>query len=338
MPDPQPQPQIQIQIHHRCSSPTGLSSVTTLLTTPTSSLLIDPPFLLSDAHATLAWLRTLTTPLSPLKAIFITHHHPDHFFSANPILAAFPAAKFYAAPYVRARIDAEYAQKVPYWAKVLGQENIPAAPQRPAPYPFSFFLLGEEQEPVFLLGPVVGDCVDQTVFWIPGVRAVVAGDVVFGRSVHVWLEETETPALLSSWHSTLNLIASLNPVHIIPGHMEAGWELDAEADLAHTRRYLDLFAEKVFPGASGNGNANENSNENGNVNRNDNNNVPTKPPVRELYEFFERAFPECRENKDFFLGHLANQFGEGGKVWEENRHPEVVSGRTVEGLSGFLLG
>jgi glyoxylase-like metal-dependent hydrolase (beta-lactamase superfamily II) len=38
-----------------------------------------------------------TTSL-PLAAVFVTHHHPDHFFSANPILETWPEASFFAAP------------------------------------------------------------------------------------------------------------------------------------------------------------------------------------------------------------------------------------------------
>ncbi|PYI12396.1 Metallo-hydrolase/oxidoreductase [Aspergillus sclerotiicarbonarius CBS 121057] len=236
-----------IQTHHHPSSTKGLSSLTTLLTTPTSSLLIDPPFLLPDALTTLTWITSLTP--HPPTAIFLTHHHPDHFFSANPILSAFPSAKFYASPYVCTRINNEYDEKIKYWRSVLGEELVPAMPRRPEPYPFSFFVLGgkedEEEVVVVLLGPVQGDCVDQTVFWIPGAKTVVAGDVVFGRSGHVWVEELESPALLEAWLKTLDMIEQLHPVKIIPGHMEAGWELNAEADLAHTRRYLRLFGEKV---------------------------------------------------------------------------------------------
>ncbi|RAL01045.1 metallo-beta-lactamase domain protein [Aspergillus ibericus CBS 121593] len=312
---------MMIQTHHHPSSTKGLSSLTTLLTTPTTSLLIDPPFLLPDALSTLSWISSLTP--HPPSAIFLTHHHPDHFFSANPILSAFPNAKLYAAPYVLARINNEYDQKIKYWNEVLEDGLVPEVPRRPEPYPWSFFVLGGEkvgeegekgegEEVVVLLGPVQGDCVDQTIFWIPGERTVVAGDVVFGRSGHVWVEELDSPALLEAWLKTLDMIEQLHPVKIIPGHMEAGWELDAEADLAHTRRYLQLFGEKVTY-------------------------ADKKLGVQELYEFFRDAFPQCRENLDFFLGHMANRFGEGGTVWEENRHQEVGEKRPEE-LSGYWLG
>ena len=66
---------------------------------------------------------------------------------------------------------------------------------------------------------------------------------------------------------TLDLIEALNPAKIIPGHIEDGWELDAKADLGHSRKYIDLFAEKVT-------------------------HAKKKPQVDELFETFKNAFPQ----------------------------------------------
>jgi hypothetical protein len=94
---------------------------------------------------------------TPVVAIVVTHHHPDYYFSANPILDAFPKAKFHAAPYVRAGIDREYDEKVGYWPKAFGREHVPLSPQKPEPYSYSFFILGgDEASLVCLLGPVQG--------------------------------------------------------------------------------------------------------------------------------------------------------------------------------------
>ena len=88
--------------------------------------------------------------------------------------------------------------------------------------------------------------------------------------------------------------------------------MDAKADMAYMHKYLDLFAAKIT-------------------------NAPKKPTVDDLFQTFKNAFPQCEKNLDFFLGHLSNQFGEGGKVWEENKHHDVGS-RKRDTLEGFLLG
>ncbi|KAJ5704493.1 hypothetical protein N7536_000182 [Penicillium majusculum] len=299
-----------LETYHHSSSTKGLSSVTTLIVGATETILIDPPFLIPDAQSIIGWVQATTNNI--LKAVFVTHHHPDHFFSANPILEAFPLAKFYAAPHVLAGINREYDDKVKYWPTIFGKENVPEAPRKPEEFNFSFFLLQNNPEsPVILLGPLQGDSVDHTIFWMPTERTVICGDTIYGRSTHVWVEEVETPALLQAWTKTVDLISALEPAKLIPGHMESGWPLDTQADLIHTKRYLSLFGDKVTY-------------------------APTKPQVQELYDYFQNAFPQCKENLDFFLGHLSNQFGEDGQVWEENRH-HAVDKRTVKGLNGYLF-
>lgn len=175
----------QLQTYIHVSSEKGLSSVTTLVVGVKSAILIDPPFLLPDAVSTVSWIKD-TTP-NPLAAVFVTHHHPDHYFSANAILEAFPKADFFAAPYVRAAIDREYDESVKVWPQVFGKENFPETPRKPEPYPYSFAVLeGNPNSLIMLLGPVQGDCVDHTLFWLPTERIIITGDALYGRSTHVW--------------------------------------------------------------------------------------------------------------------------------------------------------
>lgn len=173
----------KLDTHIHRASEQGLSSVTTLITGPTHAVLIDPPFLIPDAESVVRWIQA-TAPGLRLVAVFITHHHPDHYFSANPILDAHPGAVLYAAPYVCAGIDREYDDKVVYWPSVFGAEMVPARPRKPTPYPWSFFRL--DGEVVVLLGPVQGDAVDHTLFYLPGAKTVICGDVIYARSTHVW--------------------------------------------------------------------------------------------------------------------------------------------------------
>ncbi|KAF3385719.1 hypothetical protein DPV78_012531 [Talaromyces pinophilus] len=300
-----------LETYFHISSEKGLSSVTSLIIGSKEAILFDPPFLIPDANDTVIWIKQkLEAGNQTLKAIFVTHHHPDHFFSANPILEAFPEARFFAAPYVLAGINKEYDDKVVYWPSIFGRENIPEKPRKPDPFEYTFFVLdGNPESPVHLLGPVQGDSVDHTIFWLPKERTLICGDSVYARSTHVWVEEVESPALLEAWQKTIQLIEHLNPLRLIPGHIERGWEPDVAADLAHMKKYLSLFGEKVTFASQ-------------------------KATVDELYEFFKNNFPQANKNLDFFLGHLSNQFGEGGKVWEENRH-QGAGERKKESLQGY---
>ncbi|KAK5113023.1 hypothetical protein LTR85_011045 [Meristemomyces frigidus] len=195
-------------------------------------------------------------------------------------------------------MDRGYDEKVKYWPTVFGKESVPAKPTKPTPFHHSLFVLdGNEESPVILLGPLQGNSVDHTLFWLPTERTIICGDAVYAQSTH---------------NKTLDLIEALRPVKVIPGHIEAGWEPDAQADLAHNRKYLDLFAEKIT-------------------------NARSKPSVDELYQTFKKeAFKQADHNLDFFLGHLSNQFGAGGEVWEENKHRNVGA-RTKEHLEAYYF-
>ncbi|PGH27455.1 hypothetical protein AJ80_00934 [Polytolypa hystricis UAMH7299] len=308
MPNPESPP---LQTFFHCSSDEGVSSVSTLIVGVKGAVLIDAPLLISDAKAVVEWIREKTS--LPLKAIFVTHHHEDHYFSAHVILDAFPDARFFAAPKVCAGIEREYVHKVKFWLGKLGSKEISEAPRLPSAFEPSFFVLdGNMDSTIFLLGPVQGDTVDVTLYWLPRERTVVCGDAVHGRSTHVWVNEVETPETLRAWQRTLDLIESLNPSTIIPGHIDRGWALDAAADLEHTRSYLRLFSEKVTYS-------------------------PTTLTVDELYDIFIRAFPQATKHTEFLVYHgLANQFGKGGKIWEENKQHDVA-GRCQGQLEPYLL-
>lgn len=123
--------------------------------------------------------------------------------------------------------------------------------------------------------------------------------------------EIETSQILHAWQKVLDLIASLGATKIIPGHLERGWEMDGQADLDHTRKYLQLFAQLIQ-------------------------NASQKYKVAELDQKFRDAFSQADKNTDFFLGQLSNAFGEGGQKWEENRHHNVDQ-RTKEQLEGYIV-
>jgi len=301
----------QLKVHYHVSSVEGLQSITTLIEGAKEAIMIDAPFLVPDANNTVEWAKKILGN-KKLAALFVTHHHPDHFFSANPILDAFPEALFYAKDYVRAGIDREYEEKVVFWPSVYG-DKVPKQPKKPEIYPYSFITLADNAtSPIMLLGPVQGDSIDHTLFWLPVEKTIITGDAMYGRSVHTWVQEIETKEILSAWESTLDLIESLKPETIIPGHSAEDSTLDAKADMEYCRKYLKLFSDKIT-------------------------HAEKQPEVKEIYDTFKDAFPQCKENHDFFLGMLSNQHGAGGKKWEENMHHNIEA-RKTNSLEGYIIG
>lgn len=101
-----------LQTHIIRSAERGLSSLSALIVGSNAAALIDPPFLIPDAKAVVDWAKRKLSV--PLKAVFVTHHHPDHYFSANPILDAFPESKLYAAPYGKSK-DSQLERRQSVW-------------------------------------------------------------------------------------------------------------------------------------------------------------------------------------------------------------------------------
>jgi glyoxylase-like metal-dependent hydrolase (beta-lactamase superfamily II) len=113
------------RVRTHTSSKIDLSSVASIVIGSKSTITIDPPFLIPDALSVVEQAKSLNS--NPVVAAFVTHHHPDHCFGTDLILEAFPKAKFYAAPYVRAGIDREFRGNVVHGTKVFGPENVPVS-------------------------------------------------------------------------------------------------------------------------------------------------------------------------------------------------------------------
>ena len=63
-----------------------------------------------------------------------------------------------------------------------------------------------------------GNTADESLFWIPCISTLIAGDTVYNQDIHVWLADQRTVELTSAWLTTLNLIGGLHAETISPGH------------------------------------------------------------------------------------------------------------------------
>ncbi|KAJ4243686.1 hypothetical protein NW757_011113 [Fusarium falciforme] len=207
-------------------------------------MIVDLPLAASQAVALADWVANTTD--KPLVAAFSTHFHPDHYLSGAAFLARFPDTKFYANSRAVALIENEVEQKIATWKGILGSNAVVNKPAIPTPYDFTFFTLpGDESTPIHLISPLVADTIDETIFWIPSISTLIAGDAVYSQTVHLWLADLLFPALSEAWLSTLDFVESLAPKRIIPGHSLTLRGFGPKLDLKHSRDYVKFFKDQI---------------------------------------------------------------------------------------------
>jgi glyoxylase-like metal-dependent hydrolase (beta-lactamase superfamily II) len=218
------------------TGPESLFTSITLVKGERKAALIDAPFTRADAHRIVA---AVLESGKTLETIFVTHDHPDHFFSVEVLTDAFPDARVIAAPRVVDDIWRSIPLKLKRWGPMLGK-NGPRHPTAPeAIAESSFELEGHRLE---ILGPMQGDHVHATAVWIPEAKTLVAGDLLFNE-MHLWLGESLEPARLA-WAKSLEKLAALGATRVVAGHKKPGLPDDASS-IAYTQRYLRVFEEAV---------------------------------------------------------------------------------------------
>jgi glyoxylase-like metal-dependent hydrolase (beta-lactamase superfamily II) len=229
----QPKP-LKVQIV--TSSPGSLNTNFTLVMGEKEAVLIDAPFLKSDAHRLVG---DILDSGKTLKAIFVTHMHPDHFFGLAVLKDAFPEVQVYAQPQAAAEFERAYANRLAFWGPQIGA-NAPSRPVAPTPYAEKTYTL--EGQPIELIGPVQGDAAVSTLFWVPSARAVICGDVVFNQSVPGLFGQGR--AQRAAWVAALDRILALQPDIVVAGHTRPGAPA-TRAAVDYTRGYLVAFERAV---------------------------------------------------------------------------------------------
>jgi len=223
-----------LKIQHYTADDNGFRVSSVILTGAKEAILVDAQFALSHAHRVVA---DVLNAGKELTTVYITHGHPDHYFGIEVIKAAFPNAKVVATPAVVADIDKAFAKKIKEWGPKLGAN----APSKPTlPQPLSGNTLALEDHKIEVIASVQGDVANNTMLWVPALKAVIAGDTVYGGT-HVWTASTDK-AERAAWGKTLDRIVALKPEVVVPGHIGANTPLTL-ASVAHTRAYLKAFDE-----------------------------------------------------------------------------------------------
>ena len=220
----------------------GFLRAPVLLTGDKEALLIDGGFTLSDgralAEAIKATGKTLTT-------VYVSQSDPDYYFGLGPVKAAFPGARFIAAPATVAAINGNVQKKLDTWGPQL-KENGPqtlAEVVIPASSDVRSLLLGNHQIEIV----EVNGLTNRRYLWVPSLKAVFGGVLTFA-GLHVWTADTPTPEQRAAWVKALDEIATRQPSIVVAGHMAPGSPTDAST-IAYTREYLLAFEEEVSKAA-----------------------------------------------------------------------------------------
>jgi glyoxylase-like metal-dependent hydrolase (beta-lactamase superfamily II) len=218
------------------ASPAGFLVDSTLISGDKDAVLIDAQFTLADAHRLVA---QILESKKNLTTVYITHYHPDHYFGLQVIHQAFPKAKLVALPAALAEIKKTAKPKVAQWAPMYGT-NITANPVLPVALAKPSLTL--EGQTLEIHGGAQGDDADNSYVWIPSIKTVVAGDIVF-HGVHPWTANTR-PEQRKRWIATLDELAALHPTTVIAGHKDPKLDNGAAA-IRETRDYLEAFDSAV---------------------------------------------------------------------------------------------
>jgi glyoxylase-like metal-dependent hydrolase (beta-lactamase superfamily II) len=193
------------------------------------AVLVDPPFTKADAHRVAAMVLDSGKRLTH---VFVTHDHPDHFFSMDVLQEAFPDAEIVAHPTVVADIWRSLPFKVRRWSPMLGA-NGPAYPGAPRALTGDTILL--EGHELRVIGPMQGDHVHSTALWAPSIKALFPGDIVYNE-MFLWFGE-HGPAEIAAWGEALAQLAALEPEIVVAGHNRPGLPNDASG-IEFSRRYV----------------------------------------------------------------------------------------------------
>jgi len=208
-----------------------------------SSLIVGPSeLILWDAQNTVSDGRRLADEIAAtgkhLKAIVFSHADHDHFMGAMEVLSRFPGTPVYM---TRSGL-ADYQGRAPgvlARAQERGGEEVPDSIVTPRLLPEGG--VDVDGYAIEVLEALGGDVRGgkSTALWIPSLRTVLAGDLVF-EGIHPWLGDVDIQAR-EEWRSSLRRLAGLDPVAVVPGHKRHLNTPDSPDQIAFMLQYLDDY-------------------------------------------------------------------------------------------------
>ncbi|HBH63078.1 MBL fold metallo-hydrolase [Erwinia persicina] len=208
-----------------------------IISGPHEVVLIDAQFQRNDAEAL---VKRIKATGKRLTTVFISQSDPDFYFGLETIKQAFPQAKIIATAATVDLIKQSKDGKLAFWGPKMGA-NAPQSLVVPDVLTGNSFRVdGETIEVKGIDGPQP----QNTYLWVPALKTVMGGVVVYGNNIHVWMADAQTPAERSAWQQKLEAIQALKPARVVPGHFLPG-AAETLASVNFTQQYLKT-AETVL--------------------------------------------------------------------------------------------
>jgi glyoxylase-like metal-dependent hydrolase (beta-lactamase superfamily II) len=224
---------VSLSIQQFTSSEAGAWSNSYLVSGKSEAILFDVFMLRSDARQI---ADGIAKSGKTLKAVMISHAHPDHFMGLDVITESFPEAQVVSTQNVVTDIQTDGPWMFSMLQGKLGEEG----PTRlVVPKPLTEPVLAIEGTKLDVIEFGEGESKHIASLYVPGERALLSADLVYNKA-HLYLRERH----LESWLARLDELEAFTKdrvAMIYPGH-GAGGDLTL---IAHTRSYLRDFADAI---------------------------------------------------------------------------------------------
>jgi glyoxylase-like metal-dependent hydrolase (beta-lactamase superfamily II) len=229
----QQSPKLRIEQYVADSTAFDVNAV--LILGPTEAFLIDGQYHLADAQRV---AQAIAASGKKLKGIFLTHPDHDHFAGTAAIVERFPGTPVYMTAAALVEFQ-KTAQRDFQGEKSRRPGILPDSLVTPRELPSNSFTIDGEK--IDIIPDLQGDVLVpvNSIVWIPSIRTVITGDVVF-NGVHPWLA-VSTPAARQAWRQSLKRIRDLKPAVVIAGHKPSASASDDPAIIDAMDQYLVDF-------------------------------------------------------------------------------------------------